>query len=172
MSDHNVVVSATAYASVAAARRDVEAVGRARDRGDRGHLAAAVLHKGFDGAVTIDPGDMIEPDAAWGGALLAAALTVLVAPVGMALLPPVVATTGWTSVTTLIAQLWQQIAQETLHRMSETVESHPAALVIVTVDVTAPDIRGLLAEAGATIVADGATLGPDAAFMEATDDTR
>lgn len=170
VTDHNVVLAATAYASESAARRDFEAVGRGHDHGPDRFLAAAVLYKGYDGALTIDLDEVVEPGVVWGGALLGAALTVLAAPLGIALLPPVVtAPTGWTPVTALVTQFWEQVAQETLHRMSDLLESNPAGIVIVAIDLTADDVRGLLTEAKATIVADTTRLDSESAFLRPDD---
>ena len=137
MSDHNVVLTVAAYASEAAARRDFAAVPTRQGHGTLQDVAAAVLHKGSDGALTIDRGDLVEPGVALGGALLGAALTVLAAPVGIVLLPPVVtAQAGWAPVIALVTHFWQDVPQQTLRLMSDMLESNPAGIVIVAVDPT------------------------------------
>ena len=170
MSDHTVILSVAAYASEAAARHAFEAVGRAGEHGDHPYLAAAVLHKGPDGALTIESGE-VEPASAWGGALLSAALTVLVAPIGIALLPPVVTTPAdWTRVAALVTHFWQQVPQATLRLMSDTLESNPAGILIVAIDTTATDIEALLSEASTMTVVDSSTLGRDSAFGRTNDE--
>ena len=165
MSDHTVILSVTAFASEAAARQDFESVRRVREPGARGHVAAAVLHKGSDGALRVDLGAVVEPGVPWGGALLGAALTVLIAPVGIALLPPVVsAPADWNPVTSLVSHFWQHVPQETLRTMSEMLESNPAGIVIVAIDLTAQESRALISHGSATTVADSTTFDQDAAF--------
>lgn len=159
LTDHSVILGAAAYASEPAARRDFQALTRANDDVPTRHVAAAILHKGFDGTLTIDLDDVVEPGVPWGGAPLGAALTVLAAPLGLALLPPVVtAPTGWRPVTALVSQFWEQVAQETLHRMSELLESNPAGIVVAAIGVTADDVRAFLLGATTTIIADSTAL--------------
>lgn len=170
MTDHIVVLSAAAYPSEQAARRDLAALSGANDHAPTRYVAAAVLHKGFDGTLTIDRDDVVEPGVPWGGALLGAALTVLAAPLGIALLPPVVTTpTGWRPVTALVSQFWEQVAQETLHRMNQLLESNPAGIVVVAIDVTVDDVRTFLAGAKATIIADSTTLDAESPFLHPDD---
>ena len=135
MSDHNVVLTVAAYASAGAAGRDFDALGRARDGGERRRVAAAILKKGPDGALRIDRSDGVAAEH-W-VALLGAALTVIAAPVGILFLQPVVTTrVGWAPVAALVAHFWQNIPQDTLRLMSDMLESSPAGLVIVAVDLT------------------------------------
>jgi hypothetical protein len=172
MSYHKVVLTVAAYASKAAAARDFDAVGRARDGGEYRQVAAAVLGKGLDGALTIDRSDAVEPDVAWGGALLGAALLVLAAPVGILFLPPVVTgRSGWARVAALVAHCWQNIPQEKLHLMSNLLESRPAGLVIVAVDHTREQVGALLSDATATILSYSTTVELDADFTNGTNET-
>ncbi len=153
MGDHEVVLTVAAYASEAAAEQDFDAVGRARDSGPHHHVAAAVLMKGADGALTIHRSDGLAANVAWGGALLGAALAVIAAPVGILFLQPVATTsTEWARVAALVDHFWRNVPQETLHRMSNMLESSPAGLVIVAVDQTTEDIGVLPSEATATTV--------------------
>ena len=171
MSDHDVVLTVAAYSSPSAARRDFDAVGRARDDGTRLHVAAAVLGKGPDGALAIDRSHGVAPDMAWGGALLGAALTVLAAPVGIVFLPPVVtARAGWARVATLVHHYWQDIPQEELHQMSNLLESCPAGLVVVAVDHTREEVGKHLSGATAPTVSHTTTVSVDANVMGAVDE--
>jgi hypothetical protein len=58
----------------------------------------------------------------------------------------------------MVGDFWQDVPQETLHMMTNLLESSPAGLVIVAVDRTREDIEALLSQATATI----ATLSPAA----------
>ena len=95
-------------------------------------VTAAVLKKAAGGALRIYRSDDVAADM---GALLGAALAVIAAPVGILFLQPIAATrVGWVRVAALVDHFWQNIPQETLHLMSNMLESSPAGLVIVAVD--------------------------------------
>ena len=107
---------------------------------------------------------------AWGGALLGAALAVIAAPVGIVFLHPVVTTrAGWARVATLVDHFWQNIPQETLHLMSNLLESSPAGLVIVAVDHTREEVGVLLSGATGPTVIHSTTVSVDASAMGAVD---
>jgi hypothetical protein len=157
MIEHSVVLAVASYVSTAAAEQDFEAVRRARDRAPQ-HVAAAVLKKGAVGALTIHRSDGLTTDVAWGGAPLGAALAVIACPVGMLFLQPVATTSaGWARVAALVDHFWRNIPQDTLHRMSDMLESSPAGLVIVAVDQTTEDIGLLASAATATIISHSTT---------------
>ena len=90
---------------------------------------------------------------------------------GISFLQPVAITQdGWARVATMVGDFWQDIPQETLHTMTNLLESSPAGLVIVAVDRTQEDIGALLPQATATIAtfSTAADLGAD--ITEAIDD--
>ena len=168
MSDHNVVLTIAAYDSPAAAERDFDALGRARDGDERRRVAAAVLKKAAGGALRIYRSDDV---AANMGALLGAALAVIAAPVGILFLQPIAATrVGWVRVAALVDHFWQNIPQETLHLMSNMLESSPAGLVIVAVDQTKEDSGVLLSEATATLISHSTTADLGADITDTIDD--
>ena len=171
MSTHNVALTVASYASDGAARRDLDGLVSARGSGSRRHLALAVLSKAPDGALSIDRSAGIEPEGSLGGALLGAALIVLAAPVGIALLPAVVsAPRGWALVTALVSHYWQHVPQETLRRMSAMLEGAPVGVAIVAVDLSGEDISVHLSEATTTIDADNTTAEWDVDLNRAIDD--
>ena len=158
MSEHNVVLTVASYASDSGARHDFDTIVGARDSGAGRHVAVAILHKGSDGALSIDRSAGIEPDGSLGGALLGAALTVLAAPVGIVILPRVVnVQAGWAMVIELVTHYWQDVPQHTLRLMSDMLESGPVGVVIAAVDLSGDDLRVLLSEASATIIDDSGT---------------
>ena len=168
MSDHNVVLTVAAYGSPAAAGRDFDALGRARDGDERRRVAAAVLKKAAGGALRIHRSDDV---AANMGALLGAALAVIAAPVGILFLQPVATTrVGWVRVAALVDHFWQNIPQETLHLMSNMLESSPAGLVIVAVAQTNEDSGVVLSEATATLMSQTTTADLGADITDAIDD--
>ena len=170
MSNHDVVLTVASYASDSAARRDFDAVVGSRHRTNL-HVAVAILHKGPDGARSIDRSNGTELEVPLAGALLGAALTVLAAPVGIALLPRVVAApAGWAVVTALVTHFWQYVPQNTLHMMSNLLEEGPAGAVMVTVDQSGENIRTLLPGASATIVTESTTTGLDVHLNRAIDE--
>ena len=168
MSEHSVVLTVAAYASAGSAEQDFDALVRTRDDGGDRDVGAAVLRKGADGALTIHRSDDVATDA---GSLLGAALAVIAAPVGISFLQPFAITQdGWARVATMVGDFWQDIPQETLHTMTNLLESSPAGLVIVAVDRTKEDVGALLPRATATIAtfSTAADLGAD--ITEAIDD--
>ena len=168
MSEHSVVLTVAAYASAGSAEQDFDALERARDRGEHHDVGAAVLRKGADGALTIHRSDDVATDA---GSLLGAALAVIAAPVGISFLQPVaIIQDGWARVAAMVGDFWQDIPQETLHTMTNLLESSPAGLVIVAVDRTQGDIGALLTQATATICTFGTAADLGADITEAIDD--
>ena len=168
MSEHSVVLTVAAYASAGMAEQDFDALERGRERGEYAEVGAAVLRKGPDGALSIYRSDGVATDV---GALLGAALAVIAAPVGISFLQPVAITQdGWARVAAMVGDFWQDTPQETLHTMTNLLESNPAGLVIVAVDRTREDIGMLLPQATATIAtfSTAADLGAD--ITDAIDD--
>ena len=149
MSEHSIVLTVAAYASAGMAEQDFEALGRASDRGEQHAVGAAALKKGADGALRIYRSDGATTNV---GPLLGAALAVIAAPVGISFLQSVEITQDvWARVATMVGDFWQNIPQETLHTMTNLVESSPAGLVIVAIDRTREDIESRLPQATATI---------------------
>ena len=99
-------------------------------------------------AITQQPAD---PTA--GGHLLGAALVVLAAPLGLRFLLSLRVTGDiWTTVANLVDHLWQNVPRSELHRMETLVEARQAALVVVSIDRTEPEVGRLLEHATACIV--------------------
>ena len=155
MSEHTVVMAVAAYGSGADADRDFAVVGASLCRPDVEHVAVAQVHKGLDGQLTMDRHAVSDADDAVCPALLGAALTVIAAPLGIQLLGPLMATrAAWVGIAALAALFWHHIPKHRLHKMSDLLEAHQSALVVVALDRAGDEIRTVFPErAIATLVA-------------------
>jgi uncharacterized membrane protein len=155
MCEQAVVVAAATYASRAAAAEGLRTLCGAPPRGPHGGLAAATVEKGADGRLTIDRHGATTshgPDYL----LLGAVLVVLAAPVGIAFLVPMAATgSAWAGVGALVGHVWHDIPKHELRRMSDLLEAGQAALVAVSVDRTADNVRAALTGATIAVVTGG-----------------
>jgi hypothetical protein len=155
LSEHTVVMAVAAYGSRADADRDFAVVHASLCRSDPRHVAVAQVRKGGDGQLGMErhavghPGDAVCP------ALLGAALTAVAAPLGIQLLGPLLATRGASAgIAALVALFWHHIPKDRLHRMSDLLEAHQSALVVVALDHAGDEIGTVFPErAIATLVA-------------------
>ena len=148
MDDHLLIIAVASYASKSAAEQDFGDV-----CGLRGRVTAAVLAKGSDGSLTMDGHHATPADPTAGGHLLGAALVVLAAPLGLRFLLSLRVTGDiWTTVANLVDHLWQNVPRSELHRMETLVEARQAALVVVSIDRTEPEVGRLFEHATACIV--------------------
>jgi hypothetical protein len=146
--DHLLIIAVASYASKGAAERDFGDV-----CGLQGRVTAGVLEKGSDGALTMDGHHATPSYPTAGGHLLGAALVVLAAPLGLRFLLSLSVTSDiWTTVANRVDHLWQNVPRSELHRMETLVEARQAALVVLSVDRTEPEVGRRLEHATACIV--------------------
>jgi hypothetical protein len=152
--DQPVIIAVASYASTPAAQHDFGDVCSTRC-GPAGQLTAAVVERGADGYLTMDRHHSAPSGAARGGELLAAALVVLAAPLGLRFLSSVMATRETlVAVACLAAHFWQNVPKSDLHRMATLLEARQAGLVVVSVGQTTAELGLLLSHADARIVSD------------------
>jgi len=166
MADRPSVLGVATYRDVESAVADFTEM-HPSDQVDERPVAAALVVKGPDGKLRIDRYDTstLRP---WGGALLGGALAVVAAPLAIQPLSDVATKDGtWAGVGGIVGHFWHHIAKRQLLRMSELLESGQAALVVVAIDRTAPDVDAMLLNSTETIVAetDGGDL--EQAYLEA-----
>jgi len=171
VSDQPVVLAVATYPTRAAAEQDFDAVWGAERESDLDHLAAAVLEKGADGQLELDRHDSTAKHLPWGGALLGGAITAVAAPLGIALLAPVVPSGAeWAGVGAIVGHFWHNVPKDDLRRMSNLLEGGQAALVVVAVGRPATDIDALLATATSKIVTRSMPADFETDFARATEE--
>ena len=144
MTDQPIVLAVATYPARADADHDFDSVWRAGQEGKLEHFAAAVLEKGNDGVLEIRRHAGAD-QLSFPGALLGGAITVIAAPLGIAFLAPIVPTgAAWTGVSAIAGHFWHYVPRNTLHRMSDLVESGQAGLVVVAVNRTGDEVAALL----------------------------
>ena len=145
MSDESVVLAVATYPARADADHDFDAVRPTGQERKLDRVAAAVLEKGADGKLEVRRHDSTAEHPAYGDVLLCGALTVLAAPLGIALLAAVLpARTAWTGVSAIVDHFWHHIPRDTLRRMNDLLESGQAALLVVAVNHTSDEVAALL----------------------------
>jgi len=151
--DQPLIMAVASYASTPAAQHDFGDL--CSTRAPLGRVTAAVVEKGADGYLTMERHHSTPSGAARGGELLAAALVVLAAPLGLRFLSSVMVTRETlVTVAYLAAHFWQNVPKSELHRMATLLEARQAALVVVSVDQTTAEVGRLFARADARIVSD------------------
>jgi hypothetical protein len=154
MTDQPVVLAVATYPARADADYDFDSVRRAGQEGKLDRFAAAVVEKGNDGELEICRQAGAD-QLSFPGALLGGAITVIAAPLGVAFLAPVVPTgAAWTEVIAIVGYFWHYIPRNTLHRMSDLVESGQAGLVVVAVNHTGDEVAALFSHPTDQIVTD------------------
>jgi hypothetical protein len=144
MTDQPIVLAVATYPARADADHAFDSVWHAGQEGKLDHFAAAVLEKGNNGELEIRRHTGAD-QLSFSGALLGGAITVIAAPLGIAFLAQLVPTAAaWTGVIAIVRHFWHYIPRNTLHRMSDLVESAQAGLVVVAVNRTDDEVAALL----------------------------
>jgi hypothetical protein len=152
--DHPLIMAVASYASKPAAECDFGGMCDVSHM-SRGPVAVAVLEKGADGSLTMQRHHSPAAGPTRGGQLLGAALVVLAAPLGLRFLASVIATREtWLAVAQVAARFWENVPRSELHRMGTLLEARQAALVVVSVNGTTPEVGQLLRNSTACIVTD------------------
>jgi hypothetical protein len=145
MSEHTVAIAVATYRSKADANQDFGVVRACMGRPDLHHLALAQVGKGDDGQLAMDRHASRDSDEAWCRVLMGAALATVAAPLGIRFLTPRVATPAdWAGIAALVAVFWYDVPKDRLHKMSELLEAHQAALFVVAVDAAGLGVSPLL----------------------------
>jgi uncharacterized membrane protein len=148
VSDKPVTFAVATYANREGAEQDFDAIWGIKHEGQLDHLAIAIVTKDEDGKLHVDRHDTSAKHLAWGGGILAAAATVISAPLGIVFLGPLaVSTAVWAGVGGLVGHFWKNIPKDQLAKMDEILESGDYGLVIVAVNPKGADIEALLANA-------------------------
>jgi len=152
--DHPLIMAVASYASKPAAERDFGEVCDV-SHVSLGPVAAAVIEKGADGSLTMERHHSPTAGPTRGSQLLGAALVVLAAPLGLRFLASIVVTQEtWLAVARMAAHFWENVPRSELHRMGTLLEARQAALVIVSINRTTPEVSQLLANSTSSIVTD------------------
>ena len=163
MSEHTVAIAVATYRSKADADQNFGVVRACMGRPDLHHLALAQVGKGDDGQLAMYRHASRDSGEAWCRVLLGAALTTVAAPLGIRFLTPRVATRAdWAGIAALVAVFWHDVPKDLLHKMSELLEAHQAALFVVAADAAGLGVSPMLLDRsiltlGATASADFAT---------------
>jgi hypothetical protein len=156
MTDRPVLLAVASYRSKAAADSDFRAIqdGAGAGSGDHGHVSLALLEKGADGQLTLDRHFSGHADPAWNGAILAGALSVVAAPIGLMFLVAIVHQPASLGGVGAIAQhFWHHVPKHQLGRMTDLIEAGQAALVLVAAGESCNAVERHLIGASATAVA-------------------
>lgn len=158
MSDQSVTMVVAGYCSAVSAQRDFLTLRRVKHRNERDGVAAAIVEKGADGRLTLAGHDNGAQQLARGDALLAGALSVVAAPLGILFLGTVLLTrTALAGAGAVAGHFWHRIPKHQLRLMTDLVEAGQAALVIVAVGATGEELARVLSNATAMVIADGTT---------------
>jgi hypothetical protein len=153
VTEQTVVVGVGTYQSRAGADLDCDAVADRARAPEVDHVAAALVEKGRAGQLTIARQEGTDSDIGWRRALLGAALVVVAAPLGICVLVPVVPSSkDWDAVAALVAHFWQDIPKAQLRGMSDLLEAHQAAVLLVAVDGADDQVGVLLGNAQPGVV--------------------
>jgi hypothetical protein len=149
-----VVLAAASYRSAAAAEADCASLWKLHTVGGPDELAAAVLEKGAGGELEVDHQLTTPADPVWGAILLGAAVTVLSAPLGIALLASgLTSRAEWMGAAVVVGRLWHRLPRENLRTMGNLLESGQAGLVVVGIDQVKDDVVGCLSSTTEKVVA-------------------
>ncbi|MGH1526408.1 hypothetical protein ACRAWC_21255 [Leifsonia sp. L25] len=120
MSTKPATVAVATYATRDAAVEDYEVVRGAKHQGQLDHIAIAVIVKDENGELKVDRHDSSAKHLAWGGAILGAALTVIVPPVGIATLAAGTTTGVLAGAGGIIGHFHRNIPKETIEQMGRS----------------------------------------------------
>jgi hypothetical protein len=155
MSAQPVVLAAASYPSRATAEQDFWAVGALKRHGPVDQVAAAVVEKGANGWLEIVRHHNTALPLGWGVALLGSAITVVAAPLGIAFLAPVLATSAeWEGAAAIVGRFWHEVPRDRLRTMANLLEAGQTGLIVVAVDHRAEHVTPVLSNAATTIVTD------------------
>ena len=153
MSTKPSTIAVATYANRDAAVEDYEVIRGAKHQGQLDHLAIAVLDKGADGRLKVDRHDSSAKHLAWGGAIVGAALAVIVPPVGIVTLASGATTTGvLAGAGGIIGHFHRNVPKETVEKMGALLESGDAGLILIVEDPKGLDVGALLTNAQQKVV--------------------
>ncbi|HEY1104930.1 MAG TPA: hypothetical protein VGE78_02170 [Agromyces sp.] len=154
MSDKPTTVAVATYKDRDAAVQDYEVIRGAKHQGQLDHLAISVVAKDADGKLKIDRHDSSAKHLAWGGAIVGAALAVVVPPLGLATLGSAAASAGvLAGAGGIIGHFHRNIPKHVVDEMNDLLQAGEAGLVVVAVNPKGTDVEALLANAQKKVVA-------------------
>jgi hypothetical protein len=154
MTDRPVVMAVASYRSKAGAEADVRAIEEGVGSWDQPSYAIALVEKGADGRLTLDRHFCAPDGPEWQGAILAGALTVVAAPIGIMFLVAVAhSVTVLGGVGAIAGRFWNDLPKHQLSRMSDLIEAGQAALLVVAAGDACEGIEEHLTGAWATALA-------------------
>jgi hypothetical protein len=149
-----VVLAVGSYRSVAAAEAACSSLWTLHRAGGSDELAAAVVEKGAGGELEVDHQHSTATEPVWGAILLGAGVTVLAAPLGIALLASALTTRAqWAGAAVIVGRLWHRLPRDKLRTMGIVLEAGQAGLVVVGIDHGQDDVVGCMSDAAGKVVA-------------------
>jgi hypothetical protein len=154
VTERSVVLAVGSYRSVAAAEADCTSLCMLHRPGGPNELAAAVVQKGASGELEVDYQHSATADPMWGAILLGAGVTVLAAPLGIALLASgLTSRAEWMGAAVIVGRLWHRLPRDELRIMGNLLELGQAGLVVVGIDHPKDEVVGCLSSAAGKVVA-------------------
>lgn len=153
MPDQPVVLAVASYPSRAAADRDFGSLWAADQVARSDHVAAAVLQKGSRGELEMNQ----HRSTAFPGAfeLLGAALTVVAAPLGLAVLSSALASRAeWNGAAAIVGRFWYDVPRDLLRMMGNVLEAGQIGIILVVVGGSGEDVAACLCRATKLIVSE------------------
>jgi uncharacterized membrane protein len=133
------------YAHRDDAAQDFDRLWAARHQGKYDHVSVAVLTKDAAGELTVERHDSTTKHAAWGGAVLGAALVVVAPPAGLVAIAAGGA--AMAGVGGVVGHLWHAIPQDDIRAVSRLLHSGETGLLAVLANWHPDEVPPLLARA-------------------------
>jgi len=127
------------------AAHDFERLWGARHKGKYDHVSVALLTKDADGELQVEQHDSTTKHAAWGGAVLGAALVLVAPPVGLAAIA--VGGGAMAGVGGVVGHLWHSIPKDDVAAVSRLLHSGDSGLLAVLAGWKKEEVSPLLERA-------------------------